>query len=123
MAASIDALSKRPVAAAPVQVPIATGGSIDTTAVMAMIQNLQIEVNLKANSSDLDSIRTALNGKADKTAVKSEVDRLDKAIADVRNKFNEMNGLVSKMSKDTERLNQYMEMLQKQIKNLQSTPQ
>jgi predicted RNase H-like nuclease len=49
-----------------------------------VIQKMQSELKFKANQSDFESLREALNHKADKSVIKKEIDRLDTLIEQLR---------------------------------------
>ena len=59
-------------------------GEIDTNAVLAMIKKIQFDLQQKADIKDLDHMKLLLDGKADKNDVMKEMDRMDKAINDLK---------------------------------------
>lgn len=79
-------------------------------------------MKFKANQSDFDSLRDALNLKADKSQVNKEINRLDALIEELRQG---MSGFLDKQNatkKEVDRLSQFVEMLSKTMNTLRNQP-
>lgn len=59
-----------------------------------------------------------IDGKADKTQTIKELDKMDKNINDIKRIVLNLEEKVKLMDREVKQCNQYIEMLQKQIKNL-----
>jgi uncharacterized coiled-coil protein SlyX len=57
---------------------------IDMGQFQMVISKIQSELKYKANQSDFESLREALNHKADKSTIKKDIDRLDTLVEQLR---------------------------------------
>lgn len=80
------------------------GGSIDVSQFTGIISKLESELKFKANKTDLDSFRDALDLKADKTHVNKEIKRIDALIEELRQKMSEIEDKNIAMGKKVENL-------------------
>jgi archaellin len=80
-------------------IPSSGGSSIDLSQVQMVIAKLQSELKFKANQSDVDSLKDAVGTKADKSQMKN-----------------------SAMSKEIDRIGQFVEMLSKTMQTIRNQP-
>ena len=102
-----------------------TGGeapSIDMSQFQMAIAKIQSELKFKANQSDFEALREALDLKADKAALKKEVNRLDALIEELRQSMSDFLDKQSGLKKEVDRLGQFVEMLQKTINSIRNQP-
>jgi thiamine kinase-like enzyme len=75
---------------------------------------------MKANQSDFDSLREALQHKADKNQTKKDIDRLDSLLEELRQNMSDFEDKNKAMSKEVDRLAQFVEMLSKSMNSLRN---
>jgi DNA repair exonuclease SbcCD ATPase subunit len=102
--------------------PISGGATVDTSQFQLAIVKLQSELKSKASQSDFDSLRDALNLKADKSQINKEINRLDALIEELRQGMSSFLDKQNATSKEVDRLSQFVEMLSKTMNSLRNQP-
>lgn len=87
---------------------------------MGLIQKLQQDMMGKVNNKDFQDLKRQLNNFADKTAVQKDMDRLERLINELRNKFNPLNDKDYDLQKQIDQLNSVIEMMSKQMNALKN---
>jgi hypothetical protein len=84
---------------------------VDLSQFQVIIAKLQSDLKFKANQSDFDALRDALDQKADKIQFKKELNRLDGLIEELRQSMSGFENKNIAMGKEVDRLGQFVEML------------
>lgn len=84
---------------------------MDLSQFQVIIAKLQSDLKFKANQSDFDALRDALDQKADKIQFKKELNRLDGLIEELRQSMSGFENKNIAMGKEVDRLGQFVEML------------
>ena len=98
-----------------VPAPVVPTGDIDTAAVMAMIQKLQVELGTKADRSLVDQNTKELGKHTSRLDV---LESGQSGLNDLRRNCSEVEVKVSGNSREIDRINSYIEILQKQLKGM-----
>lgn len=80
--------------------PHSSGGEIDTSGIMTIVNKIQAEVASKVDSKTILEFQTILNNKADKVEMGKEFDRVDKTIGDIKRSFITLEDKIKQMDRE-----------------------
>ena len=100
-------------------------GNIDLSQFTMQLNQIQSELRMKANQSDLSALSEQIaqvnkRANADKQSTNKEINRLDAMIEQLRQQLGDIQDKQTHLGKELDRLSQFIDMLSKQMNNLRN---